>query len=176
MDKTWTAFKQYFSLAHQELRESQLGTTNTLYGSVNAAINQDTVEAIANLVTATAHDRATVSTLTTTNTSLTMALIKANSDLVDALKMITFLTKKVGERGRTSGPTPHHSRPTNIHYCYMCRCKSSHSSLKCTTPGPGHQTAATKVDTMGGPQKISSSDTVMDIILVVCNYQTMHLY
>ena len=82
-----------------------------------------------------------------------MALTKANADLVDALKMITFLAKKLGEREKTPGPGPPYSRPSNTHYCFTCGYRSSHSSLKCTTPGPGYQNAATKVNTMGGSTK-----------------------
>ena len=96
VDKTWTEFKQYFSLAHQDLREARVVTTNTPIGSANAAITQDTIDAIANLATAIAHDRAAVSTPTTTNASLTLALTKANTDLVEALKKITYFTKKLG--------------------------------------------------------------------------------
>ena len=138
VDKTWTAFKQYFSLAHQGLRKAQVGTTDTLFGSANASITQDTVDAIANLATATAHDRVTLSTLTTTNALLTLALTKANADLVEALKTITYITKKLGEREKTIGPATFYSRPTNTHDCFTYGHKSSHSSLKCTAPGPGH--------------------------------------
>ena len=104
-------------MAHQEIRESQVGTTDTPFGSANAAIDQDTVEAIENLATAIDHDRAAVSTISTTNISFTVALAKSNSDLVDALKMITFLTKRVDELERAPRPTPPHNRLTNTNYC-----------------------------------------------------------
>ena len=50
-DKTWTAFKVFFTNYHQEWRESQVTTAGAGFQTANAAIyHQDTVEAISNRV------------------------------------------------------------------------------------------------------------------------------
>ena len=63
--KTWTYFKEFFATAHQEWRESQTTTAGTVsqsgnhaYQSANHVYQNETVESIANLATATASDRA----------------------------------------------------------------------------------------------------------------------
>ena len=69
--KTWTHFKEFFATAHQEWRESQTTTAGAVFQSGNHAYQlanhvyqNETVEAIANLATATASDRASVAALT----------------------------------------------------------------------------------------------------------------
>ena len=102
-------------MAHQELRESQLGITDTPLGSTNAAINQDNVQAIANLATVTDHDCAVVSTLSTTNVSLTLSFTKASSDLVDAFKISLFSQKDlVNLKSHQSLPLGIVAQPTRI--------------------------------------------------------------
>ena len=67
-------------MAHQELRESQQTSQGLVYHSANNAfvhtandsdLQQETADAIANLATATAADRATVATLIETNSKFT---------------------------------------------------------------------------------------------------------
>ena len=65
-------------MAHQEWRESQTTTSgaifqseNHAYQSANHAYQNETVEAIANLATTAASDRASVAALTATNRTLT---------------------------------------------------------------------------------------------------------
>jgi hypothetical protein len=71
-DKNWAEFKTAFSLAHQELRESQLTSSNTGFYSANAAtdLQLETAEAIINLATATAADHTSVATVTATISKL----------------------------------------------------------------------------------------------------------
>ena len=86
-DKNWQQFKTYFIMDHQELRESQKtlqgagyhATNNTfVQTSDDSDLKQETADAIANLATATAADRATVATLIETNSKFTQELITVN--------------------------------------------------------------------------------------------------
>jgi hypothetical protein len=76
--QTWRNFKADFAAAHQDYRDSQLTSRQSGYQSANNAatdadhtsfVIQGTVDAIANLATATALDRSTVARLAETNAS-----------------------------------------------------------------------------------------------------------
>ena len=96
--KTWTCFKEFFSTAHQEWRESQTTTAgavfqsgNHAYPSANLAYQNETAEAIANLATATASDRASVAALTATNSNLTADCKATHFQLLIALQDLAKL-------------------------------------------------------------------------------------
>ena len=92
--KTWTGFKTFFATAHNEWRESQSTTAGSEFHSANHVqeqaatqlYQQETVDTISNLATATANDCATVATLTATNITLTSALTACQIQLVEALQ------------------------------------------------------------------------------------------
>jgi hypothetical protein len=70
----WDQFKIDFTTAHREFRLTNQNAQQSDFHSANMMIEhgreetiQDTVDAIAQLSTATASDRATVATLTATN-------------------------------------------------------------------------------------------------------------
>jgi hypothetical protein len=74
--RTWHNFKADFAAAHQDYQDSQLTSRQSSYQSSNNAATesddtsfdiQGTVDAIANLTTATASDRSTVTRLAKTN-------------------------------------------------------------------------------------------------------------
>jgi hypothetical protein len=76
-EKTWAQFKLDFATAHREFRLTNHNAQHSGFHSANMMIEQgrdesmqDTVNAIAQLSTATASDRGTVATLTTTNAKL----------------------------------------------------------------------------------------------------------
>ena len=91
-DKTWPHLKTNSTVTYQELRESQQTSRGTGYHSANNAtmedlhqdIQQETVDAIANLATATEANRATVEILTATNSQLSKEIIAVNQKLVIA--------------------------------------------------------------------------------------------
>jgi hypothetical protein len=79
--KTWAQFKLDFATVHREFRLTNQTAQQSGFQSANMMINQgrdesmqDTVDAIAQLATATASDRGTVATLTTTNAKLATQL------------------------------------------------------------------------------------------------------
>jgi hypothetical protein len=145
--KTWDQFKTDFALSHREFRDAR-GTTAgaTEYRANNAVYQQDTIEALANLATATSHDRQAVSTLTATNSALTKELKGVNEKLVAALLANTKLTAQLASPQPASQDTRIEAR----HYCWSCGYKQTHYSSKCPSPKDGHQKGAKAADTMGG--------------------------
>ena len=122
---------------------------------------ESTIEAIANLATATAEDRTAVATLTKTNASLTYALAKSNEKLLAAMTQVTTLTKQIGDlRANKNGTraTPLNTdtqlTPESVigkkHYCWTCGYASAHTSFACTVQAAGHDKLATKRNTKNG--------------------------
>jgi hypothetical protein len=90
--KTWAQFKIDFATAHREFRLTNQTAQQSGLHSANMMIEQgrddsiqETAEAIAQLATATASDRGTVATLTTTNAKLDNQLEAAHA-LIAKLK------------------------------------------------------------------------------------------
>ena len=118
--------------------------------SATQLYQQETVDAIANLATATARDRATVATLTATNITLTLALTACQIQLVEALQDVAKLTTFISDLRKNPSAKPSNTR--NRHYCWTHGYSSAHSSRDCEKPKPGHDKGATKADTKGGLQ------------------------
>jgi hypothetical protein len=90
--KTWSQFKIDFTTAHREFRltnqtahQSGFHSTNVMIEQGRDDLMQETADAIAQLATATASDRSTVATLTTTNANLANQLEAAHA-LIAKLK------------------------------------------------------------------------------------------
>jgi glutamine phosphoribosylpyrophosphate amidotransferase len=114
---------------------------------------QETAEAIAQLVTATASDRGTVATLTTTNAKLVNQLEAAHALIAQLKSKIVTLRIKIKIRPVWQGQR--RTRTTNNDsYCWShgYQVAKSHTSATCNVRKTGHQETATKVDTMGGGQ------------------------
>jgi hypothetical protein len=86
--KTWAQFKIYFATAYREFRLTNQTAQKLGFNSATMIIEQgreetmqDTVDAIAQLATATASDRGTVATLTTTNAKLSTQLEAAQAQI-----------------------------------------------------------------------------------------------
>ena len=90
LNKNLDRFKTFFATVHNEWRESQSTTAGAKFHSANRLQEQDamqlyqqeTVDAISNLATATASNRATVTTLKSINCTLTSALTAIQIQLV----------------------------------------------------------------------------------------------
>jgi hypothetical protein len=111
--KTWAQFKLDFATAHCEFRLTNQTAQQSGFHSANMMIEQgreetmqDTVDAIAQLATATASDCRTVATLTTTNAKLATQLETAQAqiaqlkDNIAALKTRSNLLGKVNDLSR----------------------------------------------------------------------------
>ena len=161
-DKTWATFKSDFALAHQELQESKITSDQAGYHSANSAfdIQKETANAIANLATATAADCSTVTSLTSTNSTLSNDLATANIKLTAAVTELTQLKLEMATMKSSQSRRPTNDRRSttyipNGNYCWSHGYKVNidHTSASCTRRLPGHQTTATKTNDMGGSQK-----------------------
>jgi hypothetical protein len=99
--KTWAQFKLDFATAHREFRLTNQTAQQSGFHSANMMIEQgrdetmqDTVDAIAQLATATASDRGTVATLTTTNAKLATQLEAAHAQIAQLKNEIATLKNK----------------------------------------------------------------------------------
>jgi predicted RNase H-like nuclease (RuvC/YqgF family) len=111
----------------------------------------DTAEAIAQLATATASNRSTAATLTTTNAKLSTQLEAAHALIAQLKKEIATLKIKIKPVWKGQRP----ARTTNNDsYCWSHRFQvsKSHTSATCSVRKTGHQENATRIDTMGGVQ------------------------
>jgi hypothetical protein len=156
--KTWAQFKIDFATAHCEFCLTNQTTHQSGFHSANMMIEQgredsmqETAEAIAQLATATASDRGTVATLTTTNAKLANQLEAAHA-LIAQLKS-NIATLKIKIKPVWQGQRP--ARTTNNDsYCWShgFQVAKSHTSATCNVRKTGHQETATRIDTMGGVQ------------------------
>jgi hypothetical protein len=148
--KTWTHFKSHFAAAHRQHKQMQGESAATAgYHSSNAAMNQNedqmaeaTIGALENLATATAADRGVVAALTQANSRLAKQLEENSSELRELKALLNQ------ERRDKRGP-----RSFN-HYCWNhgYEVGSTHTSLTCNTPKPGHKAEATRAENMVGSQ------------------------
>jgi hypothetical protein len=123
------------------------------YHSANAAVthNEDqmaetTIGALSNLETATAADRGVVATLTQANARLAKQL----EDNSNELRELKALLKQ--ERSAKRGQRSFNPSPTNYCWNHGFKVGSTHTSLTCKMPKPGHKKEAIRADTMGGSQ------------------------
>jgi hypothetical protein len=105
-----------------------------------------TIGALANLATATAADRGVVAALTQANSCIAKQL-EDNSTELRELKAL--LKKERIEKGGQRSFNPSHS---NCCWTHGYKFGSTHTSLTCKLPKPGHKTEATRADNMGGSQ------------------------
>jgi hypothetical protein len=156
--KTWAQFKIDFATAHREFRLTNQTAQQSGFHSANMMIEQgrddsmqETAESIAQLATATASDRGTVATLTTTNAKLANQL-EASHGLIAQLKSENA-TLKIKIKPVWQGQRP--TRTTNndsYWWSHGYQVAKSHTSATYNVRKTGHQETATKIDTIGGVQ------------------------
>jgi hypothetical protein len=100
--KMWAQFKLDFATAHREFRLTNQTAQKSGFHSANIMIEQgrdetmqETFDAIAQLITATASDRRTVATLTTTNAKLATQLEASHSQIAQLKNEIATLKNKI---------------------------------------------------------------------------------
>jgi hypothetical protein len=153
-EKTWTQFKSHFAAAHRQHKQMQRESATTAgYHSANAAVthNEDqmaesTIGALANLSTATAADRGVVAALTQANSRLSKQLEDNSSELRE-LKALLHKERREKRGQRSFNPSA-----SNYFWNHGYKVGSTHTSLTCKLPKPGHKTEATRADNMGGSQ------------------------
>jgi hypothetical protein len=154
IEKTWTKFKSHFAAAHRQHKQMQRKFAATAgYDSENAGVthNEDrmaesTIGALANLATATAADRGGVAALTQANARLAKQL----EDNSHELRELKAVLKK--ERSEKRGQRSFNPSPRNYCWTHGYKVGSTHTSLTCKLPKPGHKKEATRADNMGGSQ------------------------
>jgi hypothetical protein len=112
---------------------------------------QDTVDAIAQLATATASDQGTVATLTTANARLVNQMEAPHALIAQLKNEIAMLKNKIKPAWQGQRPI---KTTNNDSYCWShgYQVARSHTSATCNMKKSGHQDAATKINTMGGVQ------------------------
>jgi hypothetical protein len=156
--KTWAQFKIDFATAHREFRLTNQTAEQYSFHSANMMIEQgqddsmqDTVDAIAQLATATASDRGTVATLNNTNPKFANQLEAAHALIAQLKNVIATLKIKIKPAWQGQRPV---KTTNNNSYCWShgYQVAKSHTSETCNMKKSGHQDAATRIDTMGGVQ------------------------
>jgi predicted RNase H-like nuclease (RuvC/YqgF family) len=112
---------------------------------------QDTVDAIAQLATATASDHGTVATLTTTNAKLATQLEAAQAQIAQLKDDIVALKSKIKHASQSQRPI---KTTENDSYCWLhgYQVAKTHTSATCNMKKSGHDDAANKSNPMGGVQ------------------------
>jgi hypothetical protein len=156
--KTWAQFKLDFATAHREFRLTNQTTQQSGFHSANMMIEQgsedkiqDTVNAIAQLATATASDRRKVATLTTTNAKLATQLEAAQAQIAQLKDEIAALKNKIKPAWQGQRPI---KTTNNDSYCWShgYQVATSHTSATCSMKKSGHKDAANKNNPMDGVQ------------------------
>jgi hypothetical protein len=153
-EKTWTQFKSHFAAAHRQHKQMQGESAATAgHHSANAALNQNedqmaeaTIGALSNMATATAADRGVVAALTQANSRLAKQLEDNSSELRE---LKALLNKERREKW-----SQRNFNPSASNYCrsHGYKVVSTHTSVACKLPKPGHKSEATREDNMGGSQ------------------------
>jgi hypothetical protein len=148
--KTWAQFKLDFATAHREFRLTNQTAQQSGFHSANMMIEQghddsmqDTVDAIAQLPTATASDCGTVTTLTTTNAKLATQLEAAHALIAQLKNEITTLKNNIKPAWQGQRPV---KTTNNDSYCWShgYQVAKSHTSTTCNMIKSGHQDAANR--------------------------------
>jgi ribosome-associated translation inhibitor RaiA len=153
-EKTWTQLKSNFAAAHRQHKQMQVESSATAgYNSLNVTVTQNedqmaeaTIGALANIATATAADRGVVAALTQANSRLAKQLEENSSKLREFKALLNQ------ERREKWGPRSLNPSASNYCWTHGYKVGSTHMSLTCNTPKPGHKTEATRAENMGGSQ------------------------
>ena len=141
--KTWDNFKAHFNEAHQQQHIQQATMQHSGYHKANMAHHafsyEETATALANLATATAADRQTMSNLTSTIDTLTKQLAARDAEIAQL-------------KNRNSSNTKKSAKTDNGGYCWShgYYVAKNHNSQNCRFPKDGHQKLATRDNPMDG--------------------------
>ena len=151
VNQQWPDFVTFWTEKHMDYREEQTQMTGQGFQANNVTPQQETIDAIACLATATAHDRQAMENLTATNLILTKELKNAQESLVTALTKVTKLTESLLYYKVKSGPSGKIQPPDRkLYYCHSCGRDCPHHSGNCPTPKDEHNKHATFLKQHGG--------------------------
>ena len=155
-NRTWPAFKLF--MVARQIENQDHSTTSRGAGYHSAAANalwekerenyNNAAEALSNLATATASDRAALAALTNTVQQQTEQ-IKTKDELIASLKKQLDNAKK-RQKSTTNGTAS--AKTDNGSYCWThgFHVHKDHNSSNCKFKKPGHQESATRTNPMGG--------------------------
>jgi hypothetical protein len=152
--KTWAQFKLDFATAYREFRLTNQTSQQSGFHSANMVIEQgreeamqDTVDAIAQLATATASDCGTVATLTTTNAKLATQRETSQVQIAQLKNEIATLKNKIKPAWQVQRPI---KTINNDSYCWLhdYQVARLHTSATCNMKKSGHKNAANKSNPM----------------------------
>jgi hypothetical protein len=156
--KSWAHSKLVFATSHREFRLTNQSAHQSGFHSANMMIKkgreetmQYTVYAIYHLATATASDRGTVATLTTTNAKLATQLEAAQAQIAQLKNEIATLNNKIKPACQGQRPI---KKKNNDSYCWLhgYQVAKSHTNTTCNMKKSGHQDTENKSNPMGGVQ------------------------
>ena len=183
--KTWLNFKVHFALAFKEYRDDRNNAKSHGYANAataadlerfqnnrqvitndDAAFNemqQDTTTALANLASATQTDRNAFATLTKTIADQSAQIATLTTQLVTLGQELARLNWKASaNRNHTGQPNGTGTeRPKPVWdpdgYCWThgFRVTKEHAAM-CNNQKPGHQTTATRSNTMNGSKRFQN--------------------
>jgi hypothetical protein len=145
-----TAYRE-FRLTNQTAQKSGFHSANMMIEQGREETMQDTIDAIAQLATATASDRGTIATLTTTNAKLATQLEAAQAQIAQLRNEIAALKNKIKPAWQGQRPI---KTTNNDSHCWShgYQVAKSHTSATCNMKKSGHQDAENKSNPMGGVQ------------------------
>jgi hypothetical protein len=177
IDKTWPNFKTMFYTAHDDLREQQQHTAQGGgYHQANQAMENfciETAESIAQMANAATADRAVLTEITNTNTTLLAQIKSKDKEIANLRRQLNNRTAPTdvssadtviagnGTRrvlrdrpGKEQNTDPTKKRFNNNNYCHShgYDCHEAHTSANCKFPKANHKTEATWENNMEGSQ------------------------
>jgi hypothetical protein len=156
--KTWAQSKLEFATAHREFHLTNQTAQQSGFHSASMMIEQgidetmqDTLDAMAQITTATASDRGTVATLTTANAELATQLEAAHAQIAQLNNKIATLRNKIKPAWQGQRPV---KTTYNDSYCWShgYQVAKSHTSATCNIKKRRHQDTANNSKPMVGVQ------------------------
>ena len=175
-DKTWANFKAHFTRAHKRMRDSKASAGSAGFGRANAVI-EETATQLANLAQGHAVDRQIIQGVQGVNATILQEVNRITTALEAVVADIAALRlqnnpqggrgnggrgasgRGGGNQGRGRGGRGNAQRTVRQHnndnYCWTHGhdLHTNQTSVTCNWPTEGHQTTATKTNTMNGSDR-----------------------
>ena len=143
--KIWDQFKIDFWRAHQELVESTQTAQTAGFQGNNTEVQQNTIDAVSNIMNATIADRESMASLMQTIIHLTEEWTKTQEKLVAALTPLVDSNNII----KDGKPPSNRVSVSYKHYWYTHVPTSSHPSLECKSTKEVHKNESTNENCMG---------------------------
>jgi len=169
LDKTWQNLKDFFTLAQRVLRKENTLTSGRQGYANNAEEKYEeeqhsAASALVNLATATASDRETIASLTSTNANLINQMQEKDTKINDLQKQLAAALGNNNNNNTNYNNNNNNNnynnrsgkkRFSNTNYCWThgYDMHDTHTSASCKTKAEGHQDGATVKNNMNGSQR-----------------------